>query len=243
MSIFPLCSICPSGLAIEVGPLAHGTMNAALLEDTRQIVLSIVNYLEARNRALLAEAQQTLDAMGTEQRALYADLDLATTRFVPVELAPKSVIPEGIVGDGTTLCHLDYYYMVNPLLFPTSATTLSSVPQLSTQLSDLAASGELSHVTATKLGTALETVVATPVRETIVHAEVEFKDWMELMENTSLFQSTTGSGVVIPFQRAVHAPQVTDDSAKLYPVFINEAAYQNSNMAMWIVKDAQHTLY
>jgi len=218
-------------------------MNAALLEDTRQIVLTIVNYLDARNQTLLTEAQQSLNTMSPEQRALYEDFDPLTARFVPVELAPKSVIPDGIVGDGTTLCHLDYYHMVNPLLFPASATTLAAVPQLSTQLSDLAASGALSRATAEKLGTALATLIATPVRETIVHADVEFKDWMELAENTALFQSTTGSGEVTPFQRAVHAPLVTDESAKLYPVFINEAAYQNSNMAMWIVKDAQHTLY
>lgn len=40
-------SIAPSGLAIEVGPLAHGTMNASLLEDTRRyctVVLTFVMY-------------------------------------------------------------------------------------------------------------------------------------------------------------------------------------------------------
>ena len=48
---------------------------------------------------------------------------------------------------------------------------------------------------------------------------------------------------MIPFQRAEHAPSESNSSATLYPVFINEAAYQESNMACWVTKDAQFTLY
>lgn len=236
-------SLSPSGLAIEVGPLAHGTMNAGLLEDTRQIVLAIVHFLENRNIALLDEAQKTLDTLSPEARAQYVDFDAKTASFVPVELAPKSVIPEGIVGDGTTLSNLDYYFMLNPLLFPTTETSLTTVPQLSSQLADLAATEGLSAATAAKLGSALEKLVHAPVRETIVHTSLDCKDWVPLSEDAPLFQTTTGSGEVTPFHRAVHAPTVTDVNAKLYPVFINEAAYQGSNMAMWIVKDAQFTLY
>lgn len=226
-----------------MGPLAHGTMNAGLLEDTRLIVLAIVDFLERRNVALLGEAQETLDSLSVEARAQYADFDVNTATFVPFALAPKHVIPEGVVGDGETLSNLDYYFMVNPLLFPKTGTSLSTLPQLSTELADLNVFSGLSAVAASKLGSALEKLVQAPVRETIVHTSMDFKDWTPLTEDAPLFQTTTGTGEVTAFHRATHAPAVTDAATKLYPVFINEAAYQESNMAMWIVKDAQFTLY
>lgn len=48
---------------------------------------------------------------------------------------------------------------------------------------------------------------------------------------------------MIPFKRAEHCPAEKDSAAPLYPVFINEAAYQGNNMACWIVKDATYALY
>jgi hypothetical protein len=45
------------------------------------------------------------------------------------------------------------------------------------------------------------------------------------------------------FSRAAHCPAEKDSEAPLFPVFINEAAYQESNMACWIVKESRYTLY
>lgn len=217
-------------------------MNATLLEDTRRIVLTMVDFLERRNQGILTEAQQTLDAMNPEKRAEFAGFDAATATFVPAALIPKSVIPEGIVGDGTTLSNLDYYFMLSPILFPKTETDLSTVAHFSTQLGDLRANG-LSAATAAKLGSALEKLIHTPVRENILHASMDNTDWRPLQEDAPLFQLTTGTGEVVPYQRAVHTPALTEPGAKAYPVFINEAAYQESNMACWVVKDAKFTLY
>jgi len=47
-------SITPSGLSIEVGPLAHGTVSHSLLEATRLLVECCLDDIEARNQQLLA---------------------------------------------------------------------------------------------------------------------------------------------------------------------------------------------
>lgn len=48
-----LDSIAPTGLAFEVGPLTHGTINHALMSSTRDLILKSLDYIEARNLALL----------------------------------------------------------------------------------------------------------------------------------------------------------------------------------------------
>lgn len=47
-------SVAPSGFAIEVGPLAHGTLTFALLDATRRLVLATLDAIEAHNQRLLA---------------------------------------------------------------------------------------------------------------------------------------------------------------------------------------------
>lgn len=85
-------------------------------------------------------------------------------------------------------------------------------------------------------------IANTPAKEVILHASLDNKDWEPLRENTPLFQAINGTNAVTPFTRAAHAPSIKENESA-YPVFINEAAYQSSNMAFWIVKDAKFTMY
>ena len=52
-------SISPSGIAVEVGPLAHGTVNEVLLERTRGIVFAILDFLESHNQKVLIKLPST----------------------------------------------------------------------------------------------------------------------------------------------------------------------------------------
>jgi len=47
-------SVSRSGIAIEVGPLAHGTLGARLYLQTRQMVMAALDVMEERNAALAA---------------------------------------------------------------------------------------------------------------------------------------------------------------------------------------------
>lgn len=52
--VFSMDSITLSGLSIEVGPLAHGTLRHGLLTSTRELVSSVLDAIEAHNQRLLA---------------------------------------------------------------------------------------------------------------------------------------------------------------------------------------------
>lgn len=48
-------SVSENGLSLEVGPLAHGTVQYDLLDKTRKMVYQIINDLEERNLELIAQ--------------------------------------------------------------------------------------------------------------------------------------------------------------------------------------------
>ena len=50
---YSIDSIAPSGLAIEVGPVCHGTIDQPLMEQSRNIILHILDYLENHNLELI----------------------------------------------------------------------------------------------------------------------------------------------------------------------------------------------
>jgi succinylglutamate desuccinylase/ribosomal protein S18 acetylase RimI-like enzyme len=48
--LFSLDTISPSGMALEVGPLAHGTLNATLLHQTEMVVHAALDFIHEHNQ-------------------------------------------------------------------------------------------------------------------------------------------------------------------------------------------------
>ena len=57
---YSIDSITPSGIAIEVGPLCHGTLSSILLEQTRALVFLILDFIESHNQSLLQIVDSTI---------------------------------------------------------------------------------------------------------------------------------------------------------------------------------------
>eukprot|EP00601_Ochromonadales_sp_CCMP2298_P011015 CAMPEP_0173261066 /NCGR_PEP_ID=MMETSP1142-20121109/25946_1 /TAXON_ID=483371 /ORGANISM="non described non described, Strain CCMP2298" /LENGTH=600 /DNA_ID=CAMNT_0014195919 /DNA_START=86 /DNA_END=1888 /DNA_ORIENTATION=+ len=226
-SYFGLDSLAPSGMAIEVGPLAHGSMDCSLLEHTRRLVLCALDYLEERNLAILTEAQASV-ARADASLSQAQSFDFASATFVPVELAPNSIVPQSFP-------EMSYFHMISPVSFP-------SVEAEEVQLKP--AAEPTSSCVADKLSSSLEQVRTMLPRKYILHKSLDRQDWAEIKEGAPFFQAIEGSGRVVPFTREEHAPSEGSSAhTSLYPVFINEAAYQGNNMAFWVTKDAKVTLY
>jgi len=51
---YSLDTISPSGLAIEVGPLAHGTLDFKLMQDTEMMVQAALDFIDQHNSHILA---------------------------------------------------------------------------------------------------------------------------------------------------------------------------------------------
>ena len=51
---FSLITIAPSGLGIEVGPLAHGTLDFKLMQDTEMMVQAALDFIDQHNSHILA---------------------------------------------------------------------------------------------------------------------------------------------------------------------------------------------
>jgi succinylglutamate desuccinylase/GNAT superfamily N-acetyltransferase len=232
-SYFGLDSLAPSGMAIEVGPLAHGTMDSRLLEHTRRLVLGALDHLETRNLAILGEARASIARAYLEGSlgALngLAQFDLASATFIPVELAPNSIIPDSYP-------EMSYYKMIAPVSFP-------RIIDGGEEEGGLEAAEPVSSRVSAQLRSSLAQVRSVPPRKYILHETLDRQDWVQIKDGADLFQAIDGSGRIIPFIREKHAPSEGADT-KLYPVFINEAAYQDSSMAFWITRgDEKVTLY
>lgn len=184
--------MAPSGLAIEVGPLAHGTMNASLLEDTRRIVTTALDFLEERNLALLQEAQRSAEAVRSSGSASAADLedasafDFHTATYIPRSLAPVAVVPEVVASAAPGAVGLDYFFMSTPLHFPTAEAPAHSSAAADTVFASLPAA------VAAKLGEAQSKVGATPAKQAILHPTMDNRDWAPLVEGAPLFRTLDG---------------------------------------------------
>jgi len=70
-------SISPSGLSIEVGPLAHGTIDFDLLDKTRSLVFATLDYIEQHNQRLLSLASAGASVASFAGRELVVSRDVA----------------------------------------------------------------------------------------------------------------------------------------------------------------------
>lgn len=76
-------SIARSGLAYEVGPQAHGTMKASLLEATRNLVTATLDAIEEYNLRLIAAANGKVTSVPGKNE-----------EYVLAEDAPEAVVPQ-----------------------------------------------------------------------------------------------------------------------------------------------------
>ena len=209
-------SITPYGISFEVGPLTHGTLNSPLLEKTRDLVFATLDFIEQQNQKLIAAAAKGKGITKYLSRS--------------VVLASASAEAEALIcrpGDTPTYdCHVQVGKMEYPLEFPTSAAT--------------------------------EPTEKTTAKEThnqpfILHPAMEGRDWdtESVLEGVPTFISTDGSQIIVPFKRPVipwkdfgpaTGPNNTD-ACTLYPLFINEAAYQESNVAFALYKKVSKQLF
>eukprot|EP01034_Spumella_vulgaris_P027937 gene27937-34723_t len=90
-------SIAPSGIAFEVGPLVHGTLSSPMLEATRQLVLSTLDFLDKRNVELLEESERSAAAAKESAASIdnygASEFDSNTVNVVSSALAPQSLVP------------------------------------------------------------------------------------------------------------------------------------------------------
>ena len=206
-------SITPYGISYEVGPLTHGTLSSALLEKTRDLVFATLDFIEQRNQKLMAAAATGKGITKWSSRS--------------VVLANASPEAEALIcrpGNTPTYdCYVQVAKMEYPLEYPKPVVTEQTE-------------------TTTNQPTTKETIN----QPFILHPAMEGRDWDTecVLDGFPAFISTDGLQTVVPFERPLipwkefgpaTGPNNTDGSI-LYPLFINEAAYQESNVAFALYK-------
>jgi succinylglutamate desuccinylase/GNAT superfamily N-acetyltransferase len=102
---YSLDSISPSGLAFEVGPIAHGTIDYDLLQKTRMLVTKTLDAIEEYNLAILNEAKDMAD--------------VETVRLVSRDLAPIAI-------DKKSFPEMIHYERVGQLTYPLTTVTATA---------------------------------------------------------------------------------------------------------------------
>ena len=200
-------SISPYGIAFEVGPIMHGTLRMDLLEQTRQLVFSSLDFIEEQNKRILhAAAAHSADSTHDSGdigvvKSLGRDIVWAST--------PET---EALIKKVPPFKSIDCYVDVSKEHYPC-----------------VDVKGE-------------KTVSATYPTSSVVHPSLEGKDWAVIEDGQPAFIATDGSSSVTPFTRpAIPAPHFqppgqVEEPPLLYPVFINEPAYQKDGIAFAVYK-------
>jgi len=205
-------SASPYGVAFEVGPLVHGTLTSAPLEATRGLVEATLDFLDNRNRALLAAAAAGGGTGPTQwgRRTVV----LASTSPEAAELICRAgPTPE-----------FDCYTAVTKVPYP--------------EAPDASASANA------------EGGAGMPY---VLHPSLEGKDWDAdaLVDGAPAFVSTDGTQTVVPYARPRIAwqgfgpPTGPDgtDACTLFPMFVGEQAYLESNTAFALYKKLQKRVF
>ena len=214
-------SITPYGISFEVGPLTHGTISSPLLEKTRELVFATLDFIEEQNQKLMKAA-----AKGK-----------GITKWLSRSVVLATASPEAealICRPGNTPkydCHVQVAKMEYPLEYPASAAVTEQTEK-----------------------PVLQTTTKVPSNQPyILHPSMEGRDWDTecVLDGFPTFISTDGSKTVVPFERPIipwkdfgpaTGPNNTD-ACILYPLFINEAAYQESNVAFALYKKVSKQLF
>lgn len=115
-----LMNLCELGLAIEVGPVAQGVLNAEMFQQTEALILTIFDYLEAYNSGKIPQSfhtltvyqsMKTIDYPRNEQGEIQAMIhpQLQNQDYAPLRLGS----PMFLTFKGEEIC-----YQGEELVFP-----------------------------------------------------------------------------------------------------------------------------
>ena len=207
-------SITPYGIAFEVGPVVHGTLSADLLEQTRQLVFATLDFLDAQNKRLLhAAAIDAKNITGTD--CIEPGVLLSQGREIVLASNPSTV---ALIKKTPSFKEIDCYVEVSKILYPDE---------------ELDADRKKAKFPTTS----------------VIHPSLEGMDWTVIEEDQAAFISTDGSKTTTLFKRPViqaghfQPPGPPEVPPPLYPVFINEAAYQKSGVAFAVYKKISRTVF
>jgi succinylglutamate desuccinylase/N-acetylglutamate synthase-like GNAT family acetyltransferase len=204
-------SVSPFGISFEVGPLTHGTLSSDLLEKTRDLVLASLDFIEEHNKRLLA--------------AVGGDSGVVRSQWRDVILANSSPAADALITRKGPFPQLECFHSAAKVEYPTPSSKAAD-----------------------KDDQAAETTPGLYTAGTIVHPQLEGRDWDPLALTDSdgnaqpAFISTDGTRTVTPFSRpslkyqGFGPPPPDYEKEPLYPVFINEAAYQRDGIAFALYK-------
>lgn len=230
-------SVTPYGISFEVGPLVHGTLSSQLLEQTRQLVLATLDFIERQNQLLIEAANKGSGV---------AELPGRT-----VVLASASVEAEALICRKGPAPEFDCYVQIAKLEYPLAdpVASVNPVPPAAAVAATDAARAD---------GTGPSSL-ASPLKAHqrrspyILHPSLEGRDWdaEAIADGQPAFMSTDGTLSFVPFTRPTipwmgfglpTGPNGTD-GCTLYPLFINEAAYQESGVACALYKKVSKQVF
>jgi hypothetical protein len=183
-----------SGLAVEVGPQAHGTINVDLLEGTQRLVQVVLDYIEAHNKRILAAAGTDIEQKMIQhgRHELFSVDDLGEAVALPDAANPDAEI---------------------------------TVPF---------------HVTRTTLPAPCD----EEGRQTaVLHRDAQKYNWQLLKAGTPIFQSLETGEELLFEPPAVATGFFHKQVSEFYPIFIGEASYVISNMALALTSKEEKAVY
>lgn len=203
---YSLDSVSPSGLAFEVGPLAHGTIDYDLLNKSRLLVSQTLDAIEEYNLAILNEARANN----------HPDTD---TRLVSVDYAPLAIDRKSFPG-------MIHYERVGQVTYPerplSPAVDTSRVPAaLLNEEYTQAISGAKSFVLHPSLKAADWQVMADG--QPLLIAADGSGELIAFDRKLHLFPSVVAEDKEL-------------DSMEIVCLFANEAAYEANNVAIALYK-------
>ena len=209
-------SISPYGIAFEVGPIAHGTLSSNLLEKTRKLVLATLDFIEMQNNRLILAAGVSDGGSTTGIAADTACKGVIRSLGRDIVLA-STPATQDLIKRVKPFPTIDCYVEVSKIKYPTDATDATDAA-------------------------VVETTAPLNPTTTCIHPSLENQDWLVLPEGSPILISTDGLNTVTTFTppeikgHPFQPPGTVVEAPLLYPVFINEAAYQKSGVAFAIYK-------
>ena len=213
-------SITYSGIAFEVGPIPHGTLKSDLLEATRCLVLETLSFFDDRNCSLLCEANITTPLGKDNHKQLP---DIITIQQAPLQIRKQSPFPS-----------IEVFQSVKAIEYP--PPVLPPPPFLSPRPEE--------EVIGTDDRISTPTVSAAAATA-VIHPSLEGPNWKIIKDGDPLFVSTDGSMITThtfthPKPAAVQHGQTDMD---LFTMFVNEAAYQEKNIAFAVYEKLSKSVY
>jgi len=216
-------SISPNGLSFEIGPIAHGTLNSTLLEATRSLVCATLDFIENHNRQILDRVSQVEETSAEEILASKKGLMWVNGHYF-------AAFPEHANArkEPSDFRMLEYYNLERVVEYP--ELHCDENPPSGLLLLEDPSSKKIK------------------LSEFLIHPNLLGQDWNPVRIGDAVFIATDGSGNEKVLQVAEHVPgNKTSSPASMsnvgsdqeyFPMFINEAAYQEMGIAFALLRRA-----